>query len=201
MVRGMNDQAKSIEGVQNIAVSTRLRGFIKSEFKKLGPEIKRLKEEKIVLKRQKDKERKDSKGKNLEVKLLDSLKRRGMISDENYQDVKNEILFRPSSLILAKSPWLRGKGLPDFYTFVVTCYRLIKAENPKIKDIKDIMVYRWIAKFLDSKKHRKANGRAYSDNDIKRIIYFYDTDRGPMRKLGDLLIDDGYRRYKPILSK
>ena len=135
-----------------------------------------------------------------DLNALKNLWNRDIISDEVFWEsvrrIKEESKTIYSSRITTTKPWLEGKGQPDFTNFIIPCYHLLENESPEIPNIE---IYQWIANFLKSKNYTKKKGKLYSDNDIKRIIYFYETSGKTIRDFWNYLID--FKRKKSTPSK
>jgi len=160
-----------MSGDGEMQISKRLQGFIEVKFQEMCRNEAKLPEEKKGDKRRRERERKQrARELDKDLKALARLKGKGVIKGSEKTSVKKMRMKYEEILDLeSKCNPLYGKGHVDFNNFAMRCYYLIKKETDK----RDIEVFRWIAKFLEDKKYKKAKGGKYVANNIKQIVYNY----------------------------
>ena len=180
-------------------ISEDLSAFLENKYERLLQNEQR--EEKD---RKTHKQNKEARKKRLnrwvrnELNVLTSAKQKGWISDSNYQIEKNELIRKvekkKSDYRKKDKEYIRpyGKTQYDRNSFICLFWYLMKKET---NELNASIIYRVIIDFLTKKKFKKNNDKNYNENDIKRIIYEFET-AGDARSDIESYFDFMYSEFK-----
>lgn len=161
-------------------ISDELRAFIESDYTSMVSFENRERQERKLHKKTKEARKKQlNRDLKKELDILDLAKNKKWLSDNQYRIEKDRLLdeAKQTKLNYRKDDKAHirpfGKTHYGFNNFVCLCWYLIEKETDKPNS--DIL--KWISNFLIEKNFMKLNGKQYTTNDLKQIIYNHNNPK------------------------